>query len=297
MEKIVVLCGGSSNEREISLQSGKAVYEALLELGFKAEIFDPAKNDLSYLKNFAKAFICLHGSDGEDGKIQEYLEKNNIAFNGSRSQASKLAMDKFLTKKKWDTSGIKNPSYVLLNKDISFEDVFKEIGLPFVVKPSNSGSSIGISIVHKEEDFIKSRDHALSIDSVSFAEEFVKGREFTLSVIGDEELEIIEIKPLNGFYDYHAKYISDDTDFICPANVEEAVSRKAKEVCRKAFKSLGCEDWGRVDFMIKETTGEIYMIEINTIPGMTSHSLLPMASMNKGNSFKDTVMKIYQLIK
>ncbi|MEK9771029.1 MAG: D-alanine--D-alanine ligase [Nitrosomonadales bacterium] len=297
MEKILVLCGGSSNEREISLQSGEAVYQALLDLNFNVEKFDPAKNDISYLKNFRKVFICLHGADGEDGKIQDYLEKNNIAFNGSRAKASKLAMDKFLTKQKWDENGIKNPNYMLLNKDIIFEEVRKKIGLPFVVKPSNSGSSIGISIVRKEEDFIVSRDQALEIDAISFAEEFIEGREFTLSIIGNEELEIIEIKPIGGFYDYHAKYVSDDTQFICPADIEEKLSHKAKAICKDAFKALGCEDWGRVDFMIKESTKEIYIIEINTIPGMTSHSLLPMASMNNGNSFKETVMKIYQLIK
>ena len=291
--KVAVIMGGNSNEREISLQSGKAVLDALKVKGIDACEIDPMKDNLKKLSSFDRVFICLHGKDGEDGFIQKYLENIGVPYTGNKVEVSALCMDKYESKKRWKELKVLTPIFLRVRKKNDFEEASKICKLPFILKPSNSGSSLGVSIVNNKNEFILAFNTAYKIDRIVIAESFIKGREYTLPIIDNKPLPIIEIKTSNQFYDFEAKYLKKDTTFICPAELPEDLVNKINKKGIKAFKALGCEDWGRVDFIIDEKFN-IFFIEINTIPGMTSHSLVPMSAKEAGINFDDLVIKILE---
>ena len=289
--KVAVLLGGESNEREISIQSGKAVFEALQSWNIESFLIDPKIDSLNLIKKSDRAFICLHGKDGEDGKIQAYLDKIHIPYTGSDAKSSRLGMDKFLSKSIWNEKGVKTPAFVKIDSETKFKAIEQKLGLPFFLKPVNSGSSLGINKVFNESQFYESFKEAYKIDSLVIAEAMIDGREFTLPILKNIPLSLIEIRTKTDFYDYEAKYHRDDTEFICPTDLSESLISIIKKLSIESFNLLGCSGWGRVDLMI-DNKGNIFIIEVNTIPGMTSHSLVPLSASNSGISFKDLVLSI-----
>jgi len=291
--KVAVLMGGTSNERDISLESGKAVLAALLRKGVAAEAIDPQISNLEQLKNFNRAFICLHGKDGEDGKIQNFLEGINIPYSGSGILSSSIGMDKFKSKTIWKSKNITTPDFLQVNNVSDFEKASNLCGIPFFIKPANSGSSIGIAIINNEKDFIFAFKEAYKIDKIVIVESFVYGKEYTLPIIHNKPFPIVEIKSKTEFYDYEAKYLRNDTEFICPADISLPLMNDINKLCIDAFNAIGCDGWGRVDFIIDKNK-KIYIIEINTVPGMTSHSLVPMSAKYSGVEFDDLVIMILE---
>ena len=291
--KVAVLMGGTSNERDISLESGKAVLAALLRKGVAAEAIDPQISNLEQLKNFNRAFICLHGKDGEDGKIQNFLEGINIPYSGSGILSSSIGMDKFKSKTIWKSKNITTPDFLQVNNVSDFEKASNLCGIPFFIKPANSGSSIGIAIINNEKDFIYAFEEAYKIDKIVIVESFVYGKEYTLPIIHNKPFPIVEIKSKTEFYDYEAKYLRNDTEFICPADISLPLMNDINKLCIDAFNAIGCDGWGRVDFIIDKNK-KIYIIEINTVPGMTSHSLVPMSAKYSGVEFDDLVIMILE---
>ena len=290
-KKVAVLLGGTSNEREVSLKSGSAVLSALIRIGIDAKGIDPMKESLDQLKFFDVVFICLHGKDGEDGSIQEFLENMNIPYTGNGVEASKLCMDKFRSKCQWRDFNVKTPSFTIIKNIDDYEFAVQKCKLPFIIKPSNSGSSIGVAIIENKQHFIKAFNEAITIDSIVIAESYVIGREYTLPIIDNEVFPVIEIKSKNKLYDYEAKYVRNDTQFICPVDLSKDTLEKINILGMEAFKILGCNGWGRVDFMIDQESN-IFFIEVNTIPGMTSHSLVPLSARQAGIEFDDLVLKM-----
>jgi len=291
--KVAVLMGGTSNERDISLESGKAVLAALLRKGVAAEAIDPQISNLEQLKNFNRAFICLHGKDGEDGKIQNFLEGINIPYSGSGILSSSIGMDKFKSKTIWKSKNITTPDFLQVNNVSDFEKASNLCGIPFFIKPANSGSSIGIAIINNEKDFIFAFKEAYKIDKIVIVESFVYGKEYTLPIIHNKPFPIVEIKSKTEFYDYEAKYLRNDTEFICPADISLPLVNDINKLCIDAFNAIGCDGWGRVDFIIDKNK-KIHIIEINTVPGMTSHSLVPMSAKYSGVEFDDLVIMILE---
>jgi len=291
--KVAVLMGGTSNERDISLESGKAVLAALLRKGVAAEAIDPQISNLEQLKNFNRAFICLHGKDGEDGKIQNFLEGINIPYSGSGILSSSIGMDKFKSKTIWKSKNITTPDFLQVNNVNDFEKASNLCGIPFFIKPANSGSSIGIAIINNEKDFIFAFKEAYKIDKIVIVESFVYGNEYTVPIIHNKPFPIVEIKSKTEFYDYEAKYLRNDTEFICPADISLPLMNDINKLCIDAFNAIGCDGWGRVDFIIDKNK-KIYIIEINTVPGMTSHSLVPMSAKYSGVEFDDLVIMILE---
>ena len=291
--KVAVLMGGTSNERDISLKSGEAVLKALLRKNIAAEAIDPKRDNLDQLQNFNRAFICLHGKDGEDGEIQTYLENINLPYTGSNILSSSLGMDKFKSKTIWKSKKISTPNFMQVNHIGDFEKASNYCRLPFFIKPANSGSSIGIAIIKNQNDFILAFEKAFKIDKIVIVESIVVGNEYTLPIIGNKLFPIIEIKPKTEFYDYEAKYLRDDTEFICPADIAPPLVENINTLCMNAFNEIGCSGWGRVDFIIDKNKN-IYIIEINTVPGMTRHSLVPMSTRYAGIEFDDLVMMILE---
>ncbi len=291
--KVAVLMGGTSNERDISLESGEAVLAALLRKGVAAEAIDPKTSNLEQLKNFNRAFICLHGKDGEDGKIQNFLEGIKVPYSGSGILSSSIGMDKFKSKKIWKSKNITTPEFMQVNHVSDFEKASNFCGLPFFIKPANSGSSIGIAIINNENDFIFAFEEAYKIDKIVIAESFVYGNEYTVPIIHNKPFPIIEIKSKTEFYDYEAKYLRNDTEFICPADIALPLVKDINILCINAFNAIGCDGWGRVDFIIDKNK-KIYIIEINTVPGMTDHSLVPMSAKYSGVEFDDLVIMILE---
>tara|TARA_B100000795_G_scaffold105730_1_gene78015 strand:+ start:2341 stop:3249 length:909 start_codon:yes stop_codon:yes gene_type:complete len=291
--KVAVLMGGTSNERDISLESGKAILDALHRKKIDAEAIDPIDNRLEQLKFFDRAFICLHGKDGEDGKIQTFLETINLPYTGSNILASKLGMDKFKSKTIWKSKSISTPDFLQVNDASQFEEVSKLCGLPFFIKPANSGSSIGITKVNNSQEFVIAFETAYKIDKIVIAESTVIGKEYTLPIIHNKPYPIIEINTKTDFYDYEAKYLRDDTEFICPANIILPTLEKINMECIEAFNAIGCNGWGRVDFIIDQNN-IIYIIEINTVPGMTTHSLVPMSAKYAGIEFDDLAIMVLE---
>ena len=290
---VAVLMGGTSNERDISLKSGEAVLKALLRKNIVAKAIDPKRDNLDQLQNFNRAFICLHGKDGEDGEIQTYLENINLPYTGSNILSSSLGMDKFKSKTIWKSKKISTPNFMQVNHIGDFEKASNYCGLPFFIKPANSGSSIGIAIIKNQNDFILAFEKAFKIDKIVIVESIVVGNEYTLPIIGNKLFPIIEIKPKTEFYDYEAKYLRDDTEFICPADIAPPLVENINTLCMNAFNEIGCSGWGRVDFIIDKNKN-IYIIEINTVPGMTRHSLVPMSTRYAGIEFDDLVMMILE---
>lgn len=291
--KVAVLFGGRSGEREVSLKSGSAVLAALQRQGVDAHAFDPATQDLSALKAYDRAFIALHGRYGEDGTIQGALELMDIPYTGSGVMASALGMDKWRTKLLWTAAGVTTPNYVLMDDSTHAENVVTALGLPLFVKPANEGSSIGVSKVKQAGDLMAAYSLAKQSDPLVIAEQFVGGGEYTVGILGDTALPIVRIVPKNEYYDYEAKYLRDDTEYRCPSGLSTEQEKQIQAEALQAFKVLGCRGWGRVDFLMDDA-GKHYFLEVNTSPGMTDHSLVPMAAKAAGLDFEALVIRILQ---
>lgn len=291
--KVAVLFGGRSGEREVSLKSGSAVLAALQRQGVDAHAFDPATQDLSALKAYDRAFIALHGRFGEDGTIQGALELMDIPYTGSGVMASALGMDKWRTKLLWTAAGVTTPNYVLMDDNTHAENVVTALGLPLFVKPANEGSSIGVSKVKQAGDLMAAYSLAKQSDPLVIAEQFVGGGEYTVGILGESALPIVRIVPKNEYYDYEAKYLRDDTEYRCPSGLPAEQEKQIQAEALQAFKVLGCRGWGRVDFLMDDA-GKHYFLEVNTSPGMTDHSLVPMAAKAAGLDFEALVIRILQ---
>lgn len=291
--KVAVLFGGRSGEREVSLKSGSAVLAALQRQGVDAHAFDPATQDLSALKAYDRAFIALHGRYGEDGTIQGALELMDIPYTGSGVMASALGMDKWRTKLLWTAAGVTTPNYVLMDVSTHAENVVTALGLPLFVKPANEGSSIGVSKVKQAGDLMAAYNLAKQSDPLVIAEQFVGGGEYTVGILGETALPIVRIVPKKEYYDYEAKYLRDDTEYLCPCGLSAEQERQIQSEAVQAFKVLGCKGWGRVDFLMDDA-GKHYFLEVNTSPGMTDHSLVPMAAKAAGMDFDALVIRILQ---
>jgi len=292
--KVAVLFGGTSAEREVSLNSGSRVLAALLGQGIDAHAFDPAEQPLDALKGYDRAFIALHGRHGEDGTIQGALEVMHIPYTGSGVLASALAMDKFRTKLMWQATGLPVPEYALLNADSDFADVEEELGLPLFVKPAREGSSIGVTKVKTPGALKAAYLEAARHDPLVIAEKGVMGGEYTVGIVGDVVLPIIKIEPATEWYDYEAKYNRDDTQYLCPCGLPEAKEMQIRAQALEAFRMLGGRGWGRVDFLMDEE-GDHYFLEVNTAPGMTDHSLVPMGARAAGMDYPALVRRVLEL--
>jgi len=285
--------GGRSAEREISLKSGSMVLDALKKSGVDAHAFDPRDHGLEALKaqRFDRAFIALHGRFGEDGTVQGALEYLGIPYTGSGVMASALAMDKWRTKLLWRAAGLPTPNYELMSARTDPAGLAARLGLPLMVKPAREGSSIGMCKVTTIEKLAPAYELAARYDDVVIAERFVEGIELTAAILGDEPLPLIRLETPREFYDYEAKYFADDTRYICPCGLPAEQERSVQRTALEAFRVLGCSGWGRVDAML-DRDGKLQLLEVNTIPGMTDHSLVPMAARAKGISFEDLVVRI-----
>ena len=294
--KVAVLLGGRSAEREISLRSGKAVLDALRRQGVNAHPFDPSEQPMEALlqQGFNRAHIALHGRYGEDGTVQGALELMGLPYTGSGVMASALAMDKWRTKLLWQAVGISTPRHALLNAQSDFDAVIKELGLPLIVKPSREGSTIGLTKATAARDLQSAWELAAKHDTTVLAEQFIEGVELTVAILGEIALPLVRIQTAGGLYDYEAKYISEDTRYFCPSGVSAVQEQVIQAQALQAHKILGCEGWGRVDVML-DKSGKPYFLETNTSPGMTDHSLVPMAAKAAGISFEDLVLRILEL--
>jgi D-alanine-D-alanine ligase len=293
--KVAVLMGGRSAEREISLKSGAMVLAALKKSGVDAHAFDPRDERLEALaaRRFERAFIALHGRFGEDGTVQGALEYLGIPYTGSGVMASALAMDKWRTKLLWEARGMPTPAYELLTPQSDWAEVAARLGLPLMVKPASEGSSIGMTKVTSVEVLGTAYELAAGYDRVVIAEAFIDGTELTAGILGDEPLPLIRLETPRTFYDYEAKYFANDTRYTCPCGLPENEEQRVRQVAFAAFDLLGCGGWGRVDLML-DRAGDPYLLEVNTVPGMTDHSLVPMAARAKGISFEDLCVRILE---
>ncbi len=293
--KVAVLLGGRSAEREISLLSGNAVLAALTRQGVDAHAFDPAAQPLENLRaqGFQRAHIALHGRYGEDGTVQGALELMDIPYTGSGVLASALAMDKWRTKLIWQAVGIPTPRYALLEATSDFAAVARTLGLPLIVKPAREGSTIGLSKVTAAADLPEAWRRAAQHDALVLAEEFIAGQELTATILGDQTLPLVRIQPAVELYDYQAKYFSDATKYFCPSGLPAAQEAAIQAQALKAYRIIGCQGWGRVDVMLNQS-GQPYLLEVNTSPGMTGHSLVPMAAKQAGIDFDELALRILE---
>jgi len=294
--KVAVLYGGCSDEREISLKSGSAVLTALLKSGVNAQPFDPAEQDLHKLLEygFQRVFIALHGRLGEDGTVQGALELMNIPYTGSGVLASALAMDKWRSKLVWQAAGLPIPAYEMLDASSDLVAIANRLGLPLFIKPANEGSSVGISKVKNVSELQAAYVEAAKHDKLVMAEAFISGGEYTVTILGRQALPVIKIEPANEFYDYEAKYLRDDTRYLCPAGLSQEQETEMQRLAIQGFALIGGTGWGRVDFLMSAAE-KPYLLEINTVPGMTDHSLVPMAALQAGMSFEQLVLTILEL--
>ncbi|HEY4998221.1 MAG TPA: D-alanine--D-alanine ligase [Usitatibacter sp.] len=298
--KVAVLMGGPSAEREISLISGKAVLAALRSKGVDAHAFDPAEREIFELKRegFGRVFIALHGRFGEDGTVQGALETLRIPYTGSGVMGSALAMDKWRTKLVWDASGIPTPRFAMVRSTTDWEKVTELLGMPLIVKPAREGSTLGLTKVATPADFHAAWKLAAKYDDLVVAEEFIAGQELTASIVtergrGEIALPLVRIVAPQGNYDYQNKYFTDDTKYYCPSGIDSALEGEIRELALKSFRVLGCRGWGRADVMLKPD-GSYYFLEMNTSPGMTGHSLVPMAAKAAGMSYADLCLAILE---
>jgi D-alanine-D-alanine ligase len=293
--KVAVLLGGRSAEREVSLKSGGMVLKALRSRGVDAHPFDPAERSLEDLlrEKYARAFIALHGRFGEDGTVQGILEWLGIPYTGSGVLASALAMDKLRTKRLWAAEKLPTPAYELLGEHTNFRIAARKLGLPLMVKPASEGSSIGMSKVRVAGKLEEAYRLAAKYDRVVIAEQFIDGIELTCAILGERALPLIKLETPRDFYDYEAKYLADDTRYIVPCGLPARKEQELQELCLAAFRSLGCLGWGRVDLMLNRR-GRPFLLEVNTSPGMTDHSLVPMAARAVGVSYEDLCVKILE---
>ena len=295
-KKIGILCGGWSSEREISLLSGNNVYQCLVNNNFDVHLLDLKENNENMLDKFINknsinlVFNLIHGSGGEDGIIQSYLDKLNVKYVGSDAASSIKSFDKIITKNIWNTHNLPTPKFILL--DETYSKIKSHIGSPFIVKPIKSGSSVDIEIIKSELEF-HSYTKKIKILKDYFAEELVKGGEYTAPIIGNDVFPIIQIETKREFYDYNAKYIDEDTIFTFP-KFEKNYLAHINILMNKAFSTVGCTGWGRVDFFIDENDEPIFL-EINTVPGMTTHSLVPMAASEVGIDFDQLCFNILEM--
>ena len=296
--KVGVLYGGRSAERDVSIMSGTGVLQALQSRGIDAHGFDPAERSLADLaaEKFDCVFIALHGRYGEDGSLQGALEQLGIPYTGSGVMASSVGMDKITTKIIWLSKNIPTPRYATVTPGDDLEKIVAELGLPLIVKPPLEGSTIGITKVEKAEEFEAAVALAAGFDEVILAEEFVTGREFTVAVLGSGKdaraLPIVEIVAPQGNYDYQNKYFTDDTQYHCPADLPADLTAEIQKHAVDAYRALGCEGWGRVDVLVRESDMRPFLLEVNTSPGMTGHSLVPMAARAVGIGYEDLCVEI-----
>jgi len=286
--KVAVMMGGSSAEREISLQSGQAVFEAL-----HRQKVDPRENLMTQLAtgNFDRVFIALHGKGGEDGLMQGLLEILELPYTGSGVLGSSLAMDKCRSKRIWQSHGLPTPAFVELNEHSDWGDVVEYLGLPLIIKPVREGSSYGASKVKELSEMESAWRQAHEFDERVMAESWIVGGEYTVSILDDEVLPMIRLETPREFYDYEAKYIADTTQYHCPCGLDADVENELGKLAFDAFKALDASGWGRVDFML-DAEDKPWLIEVNTIPGMTSHSLVPISAKQAGMSFDDLTLRI-----
>jgi len=296
--RVAVLMGGPSAEREISLISGKAVLAALRGKGVDAHAFDPAERELFDLKRegFKRCFIALHGRFGEDGTVQGALEVMRIPYTGSGVMGSALSMDKWRTKLVWSSAGIPTPRFAMVRSTTDWEKVTEHLGMPVIVKPAREGSTLGLSKVSTPADFHAAWQLAARYDDLVVAEEFIAGVELTASIVSDPErgpvaLPLVRIEAPQGNYDYQNKYFTDDTKYFCPSGIQPELEEEIRNVALKGFRVLGCRGWGRADVMLRPN-GAYYFLEMNTSPGMTGHSLVPMAAKAAGLGYPDLCVKI-----
>jgi D-alanine-D-alanine ligase len=294
--KTAVLLGGDSSEREISLISGSAVLAALQRRGVDAHAFDPQERPIAELKSsgFARAFIILHGPGGEDGTMQGALEWLGVPYTGSGVLASALTMDKLKTKRVVVGAGYAAPEYAVLSSPADLEAALALVGLPMMVKPASQGSSVGMTKVKAAAELPRAYAEASAVDPIVFAEAFITGGEYTVGVLQDRGLPSIRIQPATEFYDYQAKYFRDDTQYHCPSGLSAAAETELQAAALATFQVTDCAGWGRVDFMRDAATDKFYFIEINTTPGMTSHSLVPMAARQSGIDFEELVWRVLE---
>jgi len=302
--KVGVLLGGRSAEREVSLMSGNGVLQALRAKGVDAHPFDPAERSLADLaaEKFDRVFIALHGRYGEDGSLQGALELLGIPYTGSGVMASSVGMDKVATKLIWLMHGVSTPNYVVIDSfespdlEAKLDGVVADLGLPLIVKPPLEGSTIGITKVTRREDLQAAVDLARQFDKVVLAEQFIQGREFSVPVLGTgadaRALPIVEIVAPEGNYDYQNKYFTDDTQYHCPAPLDAATTQAIQREVEKAYRALGCEGWSRIDVLLRASDNRPFLLEVNTSPGMTGHSLVPMAARAEGTSYEDLCVAI-----
>lgn len=295
--RVGVLYGGKSAEREVSLMSGSGVHAALREAGVDAHLFDTGAHSLAELADagFDRVFIALHGRYGEDGTLQGALELLQLPYTGSGPLASSLAMDKVMTKRIWLALGLPTPRYAVLTPDSDLAAAAAELGLPMIVKPPHEGSTLGVVKVERLEQLEPAYREAARYDDQVLAEQFIAGRELTVALLGTgaaaRALPVIEIVAPGGNYDYEHKYVSNDTRYICPAELGTALSEEVMRLAREAYLALGCEGWGRADFML-DAQGRPWLLEMNTSPGMTSHSLVPMGARGAGMSYAELCVEI-----
>jgi D-alanine-D-alanine ligase len=303
--KVGVLFGGRSAEREVSIMSGTGVLNALLSRGVDAHAFDPGTQSLAELEaaKFDRAFIALHGRFGEDGTIQGVLETLRVPYTGSGVQASAIAIDKLTAKTIWATENVPTPGWRVVHADTDWKRIVAELGDQLIVKPAREGSTIGITKVttHDHNELATAFEAAVRYDDVVLVEELIVGRELTCAILGQgataRALPLIEIRAPAANYDYHSKYFSDETQYLCPAPIDDRLAHEIQQVCLRAYNTLGARGWGRVDVMLhSDPKGDRpYLLELNTSPGMTSHSLVPMAAKAVGMSYEDLVLEILSM--
>lgn len=293
--KVAVLLGGKSAERAVSLDSGRAVLAALKRSGIDAHEFDPQRTSVTELVEFDRAFIVLHGRGGEDGQIQGVLEWLNIPYTGTGVQGSAIGMDKVKTKQVWQGSELPTAPYRLVQKNSDFAAVIAQLGLPLMIKPVHEGSSIGMSKVEKIEDFDLALSKASSHDSVVMAEQWISGREFTVVILNGEALPVIRLQPPKdvAFYDFEAKYKRNDTTYGLPSGLSESEEKHLQQLALRAFIAVGASGWGRIDAM-QDDNGQFWLLEVNTVPGMTDHSLVPKAAQAVGLNFDALCIRILE---
>nr|WP_276553106.1 D-alanine--D-alanine ligase [Acinetobacter variabilis] len=284
--KVAVLLGGKSAEREVSLDSGTAVLEALVRSGINAEAFDPQERSVTELVNYDRAFVVLHGRGGEDGQIQGALEWLNIPYTGTGVQGSAIGMDKVKTKQVWQGSELPTAPYRIVTKNSNAQEIVSALDLPLIIKPVHEGSSIGMSKVEKVEDFADAIAKATEHDAVVMAEKWITGREFTIVILNGQALPVIRLQPPEdvAFYDYEAKYQRNDVEYGIPCGLSESEEKELQALALRAFQAVGASGWGRIDAM-QDEQGNFWLLEVNTVPGMTSHSLVPKAAAAVGYSF------------
>jgi D-alanine-D-alanine ligase len=296
--RVGVLMGGRSSERDVSLQSGSGVLEALRNLGIDAYAFDPGLRPVESMtqEQFDRVFISLHGRYGEDGTMQGFLEQISIPYTGSGVLASAMAIDKQVTKNIWLSQGLATPKFMMLDEYSNWDEVIQYLSLPLIVKPAREGSSLGLTKVKLASELQEAYQLAAKLDREVMAEQCIVGEELTCPVIGQgkyvQALPMIKIKAPDANYDYHHKYVSNDTQYVCPPGLDPKLEEAIEDLAIRSYQTLGCSGWGRADVMIDQNTNQPYLLEMNTSPGMTTHSLVPMAAKQAGVSYEKLVLWI-----